>query len=79
LFVCLFVSYRIEFIQDMGRGVKRVVQEEKGRERERRRRRRRQGDRGGARRQERNWGDFLAISLLCPVYYTSVAIIKNCL
>jgi hypothetical protein len=29
------VQYRIEFIQGMGRGVKRVVEAEKGRERER--------------------------------------------
>jgi hypothetical protein len=27
------VKYRIEFIQDMGRGVKRAEEEEKGRER----------------------------------------------
>ena len=31
------VEYRIEFIQGMGRGVKRVVEAEKGRERERNR------------------------------------------
>ena len=29
------VQYRIEFIQDMGRGVKRVVEAEKDREKER--------------------------------------------
>jgi hypothetical protein len=30
-----FVLYRIEFIQDMGRGVKRVAETERGREKER--------------------------------------------
>jgi hypothetical protein len=37
LFVCfvLFFKYRIEFIQGMGRGAKRVVEAEKGRERKR--------------------------------------------
>jgi hypothetical protein len=30
-----FSQYRIEFIQGMGRGVKRVAEAEKGRERER--------------------------------------------
>jgi hypothetical protein len=34
------VQYKIKFIQGMGRGVKRVVEAEKGRERERERRER---------------------------------------
>jgi hypothetical protein len=41
-----FLKYRIEFIQDMGRGV-RVVESEKGRERERER------EREGERERER--------------------------
>jgi hypothetical protein len=35
LFSFFFILYRIEFIQCMGCGVKRVVKAEKGRERER--------------------------------------------
>jgi hypothetical protein len=51
----MMVLYRKEFIQRMGKGVKRVVEAEKGRERDRDRDRERQRERRGqqgARREE---------------------------
>jgi hypothetical protein len=39
----MMVSYRIEFIQGMGRGVKRIVELERERERKRERERERRG------------------------------------